>query len=567
MKSNNKFILALKRSPLLRILIFFILILFTSLFVNLVQKKTKHLPVIKNITPVIGVPGDTMTIKGSNFGSTRNFSSVEIAGSKITSNGYISWSDTEIRIELPVNVQDGLVFVQTSAGRSNPEFFANETSIPVAVGFNTEAIIPVITTIVPDKASVGTVITINGKNFGSVRGNSTVSFTANHEVTNTFESGLELNRENKKDYISASSFDFDYVYWSDSEIQVRVPDGADSGYVYILNDKGESNSFEFEVTFPYGKKKYLRPGTYSIQLSADIINNQQNQNTSLSLYMPRPVDSSFQEIVMMNECNPQPLIFDDPYNLIFHKSFENYYNKRENFLVGFVVKAYPVEANYKSKSDNKYDELSNLYITYTQPDALIQSNNIAVQEAVDEIIRDKKNPYDKAKSIYSYIIQNYKLLSDLRKSDAQVLDVLKTKEGDAYDLAMIFTTFCRAVNIPSVPVSGILIEKGSVSRVHWWSEIYFEKYGWFPVDVALACGMDFEPFMEIENRTDFYFGNMDSQHVSFSRGYHFIKPSVVNNKTVYRSRTYALQSMWEETGDADLNYSSLWNNPSVIGIY
>ena len=60
---------------------------------------------------------------------------------------------------------------------------------------------------------------------------------------------------------------------------------------------------------------------------------------------------------------------------------------------------------------------------------------------------------------------------------------------------------------------------------------------------------------------------MDSQHIAFSRGFHQIKQSALNSKIVYRPRTYALQSVWEEAGDATSSYSSLWNNPMILGIY
>ncbi|MBO7612987.1 MAG: hypothetical protein IKQ23_03820 [Treponema sp.] len=59
---------------------------------------------------------------------------------------------------------------------------------------------------------------------------------------------------------------------------------------------------------------------------------------------------------------------------------------------------------------------------------------------------------------------------------------------------------------------------------------------------------------------------MDNQHIIFSRGWTQIKPSLLNSKIVYRPRTYALQSVWEEASDSMLNYSSLWNNPTIIGI-
>ena len=165
------------------------------------------------------------------------------------------------------------------------------------------------------------------------------------------------------------------------------------------------------------------------------------------------------------------------------------------------------------------------------------------------------------------MINHYELLENTRSGDISILDLLETSEGDAYDFTMIFVSLCRSAGIPAVPVSGILAEGSYATQNHWWSEIYFENYGWFPVDIALGAGMDFNSFSNIENPAEYYFGNLDSQHIAFSRGWNQIKPSLLNSKTVYRPRSYALQSVWEETSNSSTSYSSLWNNPSIIGIY
>ena len=123
----------LKKSPLVRFLSVFIFLGIIILVTSILGKTSKRKPSISEISPMIGSPGDTMIIKGKDFGESKNSSYVEIAGSKLTSTAYISWAENEIQLKLPQNVQDGLVIVGTSAGRSEPEFFANKYLIPVAV--------------------------------------------------------------------------------------------------------------------------------------------------------------------------------------------------------------------------------------------------------------------------------------------------------------------------------------------------------------------------------------------------------------------------------------------------
>ena len=84
---------------------------------------------------------------------------------------------------------------------------------------------------------------------------------------------------------------------------------------------------------------------------------------------------------------------------------------------------------------------------------------------------------------------------------------------------------------------------------------------------ALAAGLPFNSFTTIENPAEYYFGNQEGQHVAFSRKVNSLKPSLLNSRTVYRPRTYALQSIWEEASNATASYSSLWNDPVIVGIY
>ena len=72
---------------------------------------------------------------------------------------------------------------------------------------------------------------------------------------------------------------------------------------------------------------------------------------------------------------------------------------------------------------------------------------------------------------------------------------------------------------------------------------------------------DFFPIQE------YYFGNMDSHHVVFSRGLNDLKPFSVDNKIVQQPRSFALQTIWEEATSNVSKYSSYWSTPVVKGVY
>lgn len=559
----------LRSSPLARTISWIIVVASAIFIFGILGRNAKRKPVIDSIIPMIGSPGDEMTIEGSGFGDSRGTSSVEIAGSKITASGYSLWSDKKIKFIIPPNAQDGLVIVGTSAGKSEPAFFANENGIPVAAIASPITSIPVIASISAESAVTGQTIIIRGINFGSSKGKSKVYFTANRDETSSLHSSEQNENQDKNNiFIPATETDFDYIAWTDSEISVKIPDGASSGSVFIETPHGTSAAKKINVNFPYGKKQYSNRRTYVIQIAADISNHVASQESSILLYIPKPAVSSFQPFVELNEVYPEPFIVDDAFDIIHNKQLNKITNNKQRFSQTFIVSTFGIKGNFNPKNLGQYkDKGGILYTKNTSADACVPSDSKAVSSLLETIAGREKNPYRQAKLIYNFMTENYEVSEKVRTGNISPLDLIRRKKGDAYDFAILYTALCRAAGIPSVPVAGILAQDKSNVTPHWWTEIYFEEYGWLPVDVSLGAGLPFSSFIEIADPKEFYFGNLDNQHIAFSRGWHQIKQSSVNSKIVYRPRTYALQSLWEEAGDKTSSYSSLWNNPVIQGIY
>lgn len=562
----------------------FVLLFFAvaaALFViSIATVKAKKTPSIESITPSVGSPGDTMTITGSNFGASRGTNFVEIGGSRITASGYISWSDSVIKLVLPSNVQDGLVFVQTSSGKSKPEFFANETGIPVAAPETEKTEQPVISSIQPSECGYGTLITISGANFGSSRGENKVLFTANRDDTAQQQPSTgDKTGELELQYIEASPADFDYESWNDSEIKVRVPDGAASGPIVIRTEKGESNSFSVKLSISPAIKKYSDRKTYLIEVYADIENENPKDSANITLRMPKPFESASEPLVEMTECSPEPVLRDFRRTVVYRfelaknpkpsKNSKSSEGKVQRFKQDYIISTYAVSTNINSKNVKPFAETGRaLYKLYTAEDELIKSKDENLVSLDAKLVGKEKNPYLKAKMIYDYLLENYKLEKKLRKPEASPYDLIDKKSGDAYDFAVFYTALLRAASIPAATMSGILVDTDLTAKTHWWTEFYIENYGWIPADVALGMGMEYKPFKTVENAKEFYFGNLDGQHIAFSRGWNELKRSLSeNSKTVYHTKTYALQSIWEESNGEKVSYSSLWNAPAVLGIY
>ena len=117
MKSGNISLL-FRKSAIFRVVSYLFFIGIAVFAISFISIKTKKIPIIESINPPVGSAGDMLVIKGINFGSTRGLGYVEIGGSRITASGYTSWTDSQIKLVLPSNVQDGLVFVTTQSGKS-----------------------------------------------------------------------------------------------------------------------------------------------------------------------------------------------------------------------------------------------------------------------------------------------------------------------------------------------------------------------------------------------------------------------------------------------------------------
>lgn len=562
MRFSETFSLLFRKYPLFRVLFYAALAAVGIVVLTFVTQKQKKIPAIDSINPPVGSPGDTMVIHGTNFGENRGTGFVEIAGNKITASNYISWTDKSIKLILPSNIQDGLLFVQNTAGRSRPQFFANEMGIPVAIPLDTKTLLPRIISISEPNQNYGNLITVNGTNFGSSRGNSMVYFTANRDDITSAEN----------QFLPASEEDFDYEYWSDTEIRVRIPDGSLLGQnqIFVETEKGKSNFFNINVASNVGQKFYTQKKTYLISVDADVDSIDTKNATTITLRVPRPVVTALQPNAELKECNPKPSI-ENYKNTIVHRidlQKASNQNKKLRFEQNFLVTSYSLHTEINEKQVKPISDTKRLLFTVsTSPDSLIKSEDAEISALAKQITGKEKNPFVQARLIYNFMIENFELSSRSTDSEDTIHDFMKKKSGDAYDFSILYTTLLRSLKIPTYPICGILVDSDLKTKNHWWTEFYIENFGWIPVDLPLGKGMEFKPFKKIEDVRNFYFGNMDCQHIAFSRGWNELKPSIVNSKIVQRQKSYALQSIWEESSAGNVNYSSLWNDPIIKGIY
>ena len=569
MDSSGKFSYSLRKYPIVRVLsVVFIISLILGV-IYLIGFRTKLVPEITSVVPPVGSPGDLVVINGENFGSVRDMSYVEIAGSKLTASSYISWSNNCIKIVLPANVQDGLLVVGTKEMRSKPALFANEVEIPVPVPAVQQVTKPVITMLSSDKLSVGELLVISGNNFGDSKNQSKVLFTmdCNNKISEADYKSVALLTENM---IPASEDDFDYVSWSNTEISVRVPDGASSGLVIVDTGREKSDPKEFVVNTEAGRKEYLNKKIYLVEYTADIADVVTNDISTITLRCPVPFSSPAQPQIEITDVVPEPILVNYQNNLIHQITRSRNNTPKSVFKQNFVLPVFEVRTNVNvTKIGNYKNTEKNLLSGALKADTLIPCDDKSVKELCEKIIGKEKNPWSKAKFIYDYLCENFSVLSKVRKGDSDPLDLIKKGNGDAYDFAVICTALLRAAQIPAYTDSGILVNQDLQTQTHWWCEFYIDKVGWIPCDPALGAGLEYKQWTDsdVVDAKNFYFGNMDSHHIMFSRGWSQLKPFSADSKIVQQPRSFALQSIWEEANKDTAKYSSYWSVPVVKGVY
>jgi len=115
-------------------------------------------PSISSISPSTARAGDSITITGTNFGSTQGSGQVWL-GSKLAGS-YVSWSNTQIVATVASGATSGVAQVKQSG------VWGNTVALTV--------ITPVISSVSPTTARAGDSITITGTGFGSTQGSGSV---------------------------------------------------------------------------------------------------------------------------------------------------------------------------------------------------------------------------------------------------------------------------------------------------------------------------------------------------------------------------------------------------------
>jgi hypothetical protein len=179
---------------------------------------TNNSTLTSNSTQILSQPNELVIGVGGEGGGPNNTFTAG-AGFTIPSGGVSEVSTVSYAVE---SLESSSIAAQTAAmtmgSNANWEMYVATFVPPPAAGT------PIITSLSPNDGPVGTVVTINGNNFGSSQGTTgTVTFNG----------------------VAATP-----ISWSNGGIQVAVPNGAATGYVAVTVAGSTSNGEKFGVEGP-----------------------------------------------------------------------------------------------------------------------------------------------------------------------------------------------------------------------------------------------------------------------------------------------------------------------------
>ncbi len=526
------------------------------------SRSTIRANVISVVSPQVTVPGERITIVGKHFGHKSIHSWVMVGNTKVKSDRCIEWTDKKIVFEAPDTLYEDILYVVAKNKQGNAVMLVNQMALPVNSERAANENLPFIDSLEADSGNVGDLISIHGKNFGHTRHNSVVLFTGTQNTVYGQNAAKEMILAGSE----CSESDFDYEFWSDRELRIRIPDAADTGNVVIITDAGMSNPVPFRLKNKYGTKTYTDTRTYQLVSEVEIADFLAETPNTFFLQMPFPQKTETQRTVTISSVQPEPFV--PAYQ---GASIYRFYNVESGSKIQirqeYSVSRSRVETNVNVASLRTAGRNNPLlYAAYTESDDFLPADNAVIKRTCRQIIGSETNPYIKAKRIYTFLTSEIKV-RESRTIDAgmSIITALEEKNGGAYDLALLFCTLARAADIPAVPTAGLLVDSEQKAVMHWWAEFYVNGFGWVPVDPALASGVPFDTGVADKGR--WYFGNLDAYHIAFSRGYQTQAPMLPNGKTTEKVRSYAFRSIWEESTSNISGYSALWRIPKITGVY
>ncbi len=262
----------------------------------------------------------------------------------------------------------------------------------------------------------------------------------------------------------------------------------------------------------------VKPVTFELNYTVTVDPNAVPDGEIIKCWLPFPREGNARQVnVQLLSVNNNEYVIADNDNL-----------QRTLYLQKPAIKDQPTIFNVRLKLTSynnvnfiqpdfvkPYNKETELYKTFTKERAphIIFSDKI--KKLSDQIVGDEQNPYLIAKKIFTWISENIPWAGAREYSTLEnISDYCVTNgHGDCGIKTLLFMTLCRYNGIPTRWQSGWMLHPGQVN-LHDWSQVYFEGYGWVPVDQSFGL-VDSDK----EDEKYFFLGSIDPYHLIVNDDY------------------------------------------------
>jgi transglutaminase-like putative cysteine protease len=199
-------------------------------------------------------------------------------------------------------------------------------------------------------------------------------------------------------------------------------------------------------------------------------------------------------------------------SVYFEKIAES--NKPTVFSYNLVISTQAESFSINEFSVNEYaKDSSYFYHISERPPHIVFTDKI--KNLSEKIVGNEKNPYLAAKKIFSWISKNIPWAGAREYSTIRNISdyAITNMHGDCGIKTILFMTLARYNGIPTKWQSGWMLHPGEVN-LHDWGEIYFEGYGWVPVDQSFGLIDSEDPKIKY-----FYLGGIDQYRFTVNDDY------------------------------------------------
>lgn len=154
-------------------------------------------------------------------------------------------------------------------------------------------------------------------------------------------------------------------------------------------------------------------------------------------------------------------------------------NMNEGETLDVIIKRKVKCSEYKNEIPTSTNtEILEGFDKYIKPQKRIDSEYEKIVLKAQELTKDLKSDYEKAKAIFEFV--NVNMQTEKSGNEGSIY-AIENMSGTSEESATLFVAMCRAVNIPSRAVEGYQIKEDKTLVDLAWSEIYLKDFGWVPV--------------------------------------------------------------------------------------